>query len=262
MLFLFDSGAGASLIRGETAEGLDFEGEATVSVTGGAGTETVRRLQNTVVELAGVSADVSLGAGLDALFSGLSDHVGTRVDGIVGSDIIGRFVVEMDLGAGALTFNQPEEFKAPAGGDTVALEFTRGKPAVGVELTTAGGATVAGLIVVDTGSDGQFSLNAPFVQKHNLLHDVTEARSSSNTGVGGDSPEVEVAFASALVGATRFPAPTISLSTGDKGNAVTTAYDGTMGAAALSGYRVIFDYGNSRMIFLPPSVAPAVAPPR
>jgi hypothetical protein len=253
MQFLLDTGAGGSILRGVEADKLGLASKGSADVTGGAGSASVRRLAPVELHMPGVDVGhVELAAGLDELLDGLSEHLGRRVDGIFGFNLIAPFVLDVDARHGGVSLHAPSDHLAPPGGDVVPLSFVNNKPAVNLTLVTDRGISVQGVFVVDTGSDGDISVNTPFVRQHQLLGAGQEGVETRNTGVGGDTEAVLIEMPSARIGTTIIDRPMVALSRGDNGNDASAAYDGTIGQHALQRFRVIYDYSNSRMIIVLP----------
>ncbi len=252
MYFLLDTGAGGSILRGAEADALGLASEGGAEVTGGAGTSSVRRLAPVDFGLSGVDlGDVTLAAGLDEMFEGLSNHVGMKVDGILGFNVIAPFVLEVNGPGKSVTLHSASTDVASIGGDVAPLLFINNKPAVHLTLVTERGSSVQGVFVLDTGSDGDISVNTPFVRRHQLLGEGQEGVETSYTGVGGNSQVTLVKMSSARIGSTIIEHPTAGLSRGDSGNDGSVAYDGTIGQRALERFRVIYDYPKSQIVIAP-----------
>jgi hypothetical protein len=250
MYFLLDTGAGGTILRGAEADALGLASEGVADVTGGAGTTSVRRLAPVEFGLPGVDlANVTLAAGLDDLLDGLSGHVGMKVDGIIGFNVIAPFMLEIDGPGKSVTLHSASTDMTSMGGDVAPLVFINNKPAVNLTLTTQHGRSVQGVFVLDTGSDGDISVNTPFVRQHQLLGE--GGVGTSYTGVGGNSDVVSVEMLSAQIGSTAIERPTAGLSRGNSGNDGTLTYDGTVGQRALGRFRVIYDYPKSQIVIAP-----------
>ncbi|MBS1997642.1 MAG: aspartyl protease family protein, partial [Cyanobacteria bacterium SZAS LIN-2] len=145
MDFLFDTGASDTIIdRRVAAESfLLKEGQAGMTVLGGrvmTSTSTIGRLEIGNLIVNDIEARI-----LD--LSSQSRHLGRRLGGIIGTNVISRFVVTIDYGKSTLTINDADSFVRPA--DLVPVTFLR-KSAPVVKVKLAGKEDV--MMLVDTGA--------------------------------------------------------------------------------------------------------------
>jgi tetratricopeptide (TPR) repeat protein len=143
--FLFDTGASETIIdRRVAAENMLLkEGVADIRALAGSvqsDTTTLGRFEVGNLVLNDVDARI-----LD--LSGQSRHLGRRLGGIIGTNVISKFVAVLDYGKSKITFHDADTFVRPT--DVVALPFARkSAPVIKVKLNGA----FEQLMLVDTGA--------------------------------------------------------------------------------------------------------------
>ncbi|HNG72832.1 MAG TPA: aspartyl protease family protein [Candidatus Obscuribacter sp.] len=119
--FLFDTGASETIIdRRVAAENyLLKEGLANLTALGGAVATNVTTIGR--LELGNLVVNDLDARSLD--LSGQSRHLGRRLAGIIGTNLISRYVVAIDYGKSQITFYDADTFVRPA--DLIAVPFAR-----------------------------------------------------------------------------------------------------------------------------------------
>jgi len=184
---------------------------------------------------------------LDAV---LSPFEGRRVEGILGvRNVFERFVVEIDYGAETLTLHDPDRFRYAGEGTVLAMEVRGARLLVRGTVAPRVGDPVAGLFLIDTGFRGALLLQAPFVERHDLLARTERTfRITTGAGIGGRVvPEVGLLRYVELAPVRVDDVPAwFSRSTTD-----VTAMDdwsGTIGSTFLQRFRVFVDRPGERLI--------------
>lgn len=180
------------------------------------------------------------------------DALGHRIDGILGADFLQRFVVDFDYRHDVIRLFRPD--RPPAMLAAPVFVGFRGNvltTTATVRLTDA--EQVATRLLVDTGSSSGVSLNTPFVRHHRL-----EDRGGSEPGRRGFELSVAIGIngvtarrvmpiAGVQVGGMDMAVPKIALSRDTVGLSASTEFDGILGAAVLSAFRVVIDFPHQRL---------------
>jgi aspartyl protease/PDZ domain-containing protein len=154
LTFLIDSGANACVIDLRRATELKLKRLEQVEGSGaGKGPVDTWILDNKRVtfSLPGLDLHADLVAALD--LSNNLPVLGRRVDGILGYDLLDRFLVELDYDSQVLLLSPPESVLAPASGVALPLVFSNRLPHVEVTLTPAGHAPMRQTLLIDSGSN-------------------------------------------------------------------------------------------------------------
>jgi hypothetical protein len=185
----------------------------------------------------------------------LSPAFGFPFDGLLGSDLFRRFVVETDYQHRRMIVH--ELGHAPAPKDAIAIPVTLDEVSfayVDARLTLPGRPPVSGRFLVDSGVDGSVVLNRPFVERYRLaagqaLLDV------SGTGAGGKTA-LSVGFGEWLdLGPISIGRPIVTFARDTSGSYADPRYAGLLGSKALCLFDVVYDYPRRRLL-LTPSLPP------
>jgi len=174
--FLFDTGASDTIIdRRVAAESyLLKEGVAGMRALGGSvltNISTIGRLELGNLVVNDIDARI-----LD--LSSQSRHLGRRLGGIIGTNVISKFVVSVDYGKTTLSFHDADSFVVPEGCATVS--FTRkSAPVVKVKLNSREGV----MMLVDTGA--AFNNLPAAVAMRYTTGDAAARHATEGTGLDG-----------------------------------------------------------------------------
>jgi PDZ domain len=251
--FVFDTGDKVGLIDLERARGLGLNLQGRVHV-GGAGSATlsgafVKDAAWTLPGLEGFSQPIQ--AALP--FSELSSRFGHAFDGIVGSDFIKKFVVEVDYQAGVIRLHDKDKFTYSGPGEAIAIQFNQqGHPIIAGELTPIGGPPIKGKFVLDLGSGGCLALYSPFVAENHLLGSGLKTIKLIGAGGAGGQTNGQVGRVAELrIGSFKIANP-ITVFSEDKGGAfASSALAGNIGEQVASKFKVFLDYDHKRIILEP-----------
>lgn len=250
--FVFDTGDKVGIIDIERARelGLDLHGQVRI---GGAGSETLRGayVRGATWKLQGLesfSQPVSLAIPL----SRLAARFGHDFDGIIGSDFIKQFVVEVDYQARVLRLHHKESFVYSGKGESIPIRLNaHGYPIIEAELTPGSGDPIKGKFVLDLGSSAALALHSPLVKEHRLLESHKTIRAIGTGGAGGESLGRIGRVSELKIGPYKIAAPT-TLFSEDKGGAfANAALAGNIGQRIASKFKLFLDYGRERIIVEP-----------
>jgi len=184
--FVLDTGAPGTVLDASRAKMLG------IKVSGGGDIEGTG--ENSAA--AGVAKDVSFSLkGLDFQareiavlpLSNLNHYVGRTVDGILGHNFFGRFVVEIDYAARIINVYDPKSFQYSGTGDLIPVELKDNAPSVGARLNLPGRAPVEGNFRIDTGGSHALILHTPFVKAQKVLETIPKTIAVPVAGVGGET---------------------------------------------------------------------------
>lgn len=242
--FLFDSGAGATMLAADAIAALELErfGEARLTGFGPDVHETsfvrLESLQLGPLRIDDLVAMERVGPSM------ASRILGEPVAGVLGWDVFLRAVVTVDPTAGTVALDDPETFD-DEGLDWQPLTLHWNVPYVSARFE----GEREGLFCLDTGAGAKSVIfHADAVRRLGLL-DGRETSAFQGGGAGGmvtmhrgELEWFEVA------GARHAPAPAI-FSGGDDGEADPYSL-GFLGAGFLGDVRVVYDYGRKRVAFV------------
>jgi hypothetical protein len=251
--FVLDTGDQFAIINLDRAKqlGLKLAGEIHM---GGAGTSVstgayVRDSSFTIPGFPGFSQPLNLALPIGKM----APRFGQDFDGIIGSEFIKQFVLEIDYRAQVIKLYDKEKFVYSGPGQSIPISLSSaGHPIIEAELTPVGGAPMIGKFVFDLGSGGALALYSPFVTHQNLLGQ--NLQTIKAIGVGGAGGEVTARIGRVTqlkIGRFIISRP-ITLFAEDKAGAFADpALVGNIGQQIAGKFRLLLDYGHKRIIFEP-----------
>lgn len=250
--FILDTGSVSNVVDTDLARSLSitlghsFEAQ-------GAGEKTITGAVGSGVSL--TISDLELTQGridIEPVNSAISSAEGRRVDGLLGYDLLSRFVVEIDYIARQVTIVEPSRFRYVGQGDSIPLEIVRGNILVAAELTMPNGNTASGTFLIDTAWRSSLTLTSPFVASHNLLT-ITPRTIDAVTGmgIGGATVDTIGRMPSLKLGRHTLENFVADFSHAKAGVLSQGDFAGVIGAEILRRFKVIFDYPRGRMIIEP-----------
>jgi hypothetical protein len=253
--FVFDTGDKVAIIDLNRAQelGLDLQGRVQV---GGAGSgkltgSLVRNATWTLPGLEGFSQPVALALPFDRLAS----RFGHDFDGIIGSDFIKQYVVEIDYKAGVLKLHNKDTFVYSGAGESIPVRLdSQGHPIIEADVTPIGSEPIRGKFVLDIGSGNSLALHSPFVADHGLLNPTLKTIRAIGAGGAGGQTFGRVGRVSELkIGSFKISNPTVHFSEDKAGAFANRALAGNIGQQIASKFKVFLDYARERIILEPVS---------
>jgi hypothetical protein len=253
--FVFDTGDKVGIVDADVAKelGLKLEGQVRV---GGAGAETlpgslVKEATWTLPGLDGFSQPVSLSLPLGRMAA----RFGHDFDGIIGSDFIRQFVVEVDYQNHVLKLYDKDKFNYSGSGESIPIQLNgQGFPLLNGEVTPLSGDPIKGKFVLDLGSSGSLVLLSPVVTEHKLLgNGLKTIKAIGVGGAGGQSNGQIGRVRSFQIGSFKIANP-LTLFSEDKWGAMANRdLIANVGQQIAAKFRVFLDYSHSRIILEPNS---------
>jgi hypothetical protein len=189
---------------------------------------------------------------IEPVNTAISSAEGRRVDGLLGYDLLSRFVVEIDYVSRQVAIVEPSRFRYVGQGDAIPLEIIRGNILVPADLTTANGSTIAGTFLIDTAWRSALTLTRPFVAIHKLLTTTPRTINAvTGMGIGGSTVDTIGRLPKLRLGRYAIENFIADFSHAKAGVLSQGDFAGVIGAEILRRFKVIFDYPRGRMIIEP-----------
>lgn len=242
--FIFDTGAGATILDHAVAASLGLDAVAHTQAHGVGGVEETAFYRLNDLQLGPLRAERHLVAGLDLSF--LEAPMQQPIAGIIGYGVLARAIVEIDMQQGSLVLRDPATYD-DAGTEWSDLVIEVNHPVV--EGVFEG---QSGMLRLDTGDgNGNVVFHPHAVHRHELLRN-RETREQEIGGVGG---RLDVRAGTLkwieFIG-QRYEDRDAIFVTDRSAPAYTNPYiDGTVGGGLLQGFRLLLDYPRSRIALLP-----------
>ncbi len=241
--FIFDSGAGA-IITPELAKELGLKIEGT-SQSGGAGEKTVDTGNTKVTEMQVGNVRLTDQPFGVISFADAKYVFGTaRVDGVIGDEVLQRFVVKIDYERNRLSFMQSSQFVYRGSGTILPIQRPRLIPIVEGEVDG-----IACKFGIDTGARSSLILYGPFVEENNLVAKYQpKVEGITGWGIGGPIRSQVARINLLKLGAVEVRSVVTRFSLQKSGALTSSAMAGLVGPDVLKQFNVTFDYSRERMI--------------
>lgn len=255
--FVLDTGDKYAIINLDRAKelGLKLQGELRMGGAGGGENPTGAYVQGaafTIPEMPGFSQPVNLALPIGRLAS----RMGQDFDGIIGSEFIKEFVVEIDYQARVLKLHDKNAFTYSGPGESIPVQTNlgghgSGHPILEAEVTPVGGQPIKGRFVLDIGSGGSVTLHSPFVTANKLPPADMKTIKAFGAGASGEVKGQIGRVAQLQIGRFKLANPTAMFSQDTAGAFATASLAGNIGAQITTRFKLFLDYSHDRIIFEP-----------
>jgi hypothetical protein len=249
--FIFDTGAESTVIDAGLAKSLGLKRAGQVTGTGSAGTVTAGVLKNNSLDLKGIAVTDLL---LYAIpLESFTPSLGVKIAGVLGNDIIGQTVAEIDYAAGIINLYEPRGYTAPSNGQVIPITIEDNLPFIRARVTPEGGRPINAKLEIDTGATSSLLLNSPFVRRHRLVRTLRRSMPIRSGGVGGSGKALLGRVDRLAIGTLLLDRPIVRLYQDVRGDNASSKYDGLLGAEALRRFKLTVDMQGRRLIIEPNS---------
>lgn len=177
---------------------------------------------------------------------GFGVSAGQHVDGLIGFEVLARFITTFDYADGKVDFTMPGA-GPPAGADVLPFVFGATQPQFA--CTIAG---IASRCAVDTGARDSITLLAPFVAAHpQVLPAAHSAEGVNGFGVGGGAKGILGRLSSLQIGTFTLDDIVADYSTQTGGFFASPFLAANVGGNVWKRFTVTFDYGKQTMSLQP-----------
>ena len=249
--FLFDTGASVTVIDSGWAatHGLKTSGRmqaAGAGAAGGASFATLGSLRIASTAKDGVELKDVKVAVLDVNPS-FEPMFWRSLAGVIGYDVISRFVVTVDYDDSLLVLHDPATWTYAGTEKPLAMIMNGTVPALMGKFDD----TDPGLFRLDVGSSSTVDVHAPFAQKTGLLNRMGKTTRFDGVGFGGSFSSDVGRLRSMSLGPYEWDDPVVTVAHATEGAFASEEFAGNIGNRILERFRVTFDY-ERRQVYLEP----------
>ena len=250
--FILDTGSVSNVVDTDVANRLSITARDSFEARG-AGEKTIIGALGSNVSLTISELELSQSKiDIEPVNTAISGAEGRTVDGLLGYDLLSRFVVEIDYVTRQVTIVEPGRFHYFGQGETIPLEIVRGNILVPADLTLPNGSTASGTFLIDTAWRTSLTLTSPFVATHNLLTTTPRTIDAvTGIGIGGSTVDTIGRVPRLKLGRYAIENFVAEFSHAKAGVLSQGDFAGVIGAEVLRRFNVIFDYPHGRMIIDP-----------
>jgi hypothetical protein len=245
--FVLDSGSARTIVDRALAASLGLKASGSGSLQGaGAGRIPIEFIPDVTIALPGIeSAGFELST---ADLRPLETSLGVKVEGIIGYELLRRFVVTLDYEAKAVTLSSPAAFHPSKTAQALPIELRDKWAFVKAELVLPGPVAVQDSFLIDSGSGD--AVDHPIVMQ---LQNRVPA--TSGVGFGAEVQGATARATSLRLGRYTVIAPTVSCC------GASDATSRLIGNEVLRRFTVTFDYPSLRILITPNSYFEKPVPP-
>jgi len=251
--FIFDSGAGGTLISKKTADSLEFKSKRSRTNIGVSGAHKVEAIRGVDLSLVGKKVGNITLLSSNTYFEEMDD--GRKVNGVIGFAILSRYVVEIDYARQELLLFNRLNYQYSGNGKALTISIEQNLPMVQASIKLYNGTQFEGRFMVDTGSRTDIIISSPTVIKYDVAENIGNYY-NVRASIGTSTRRTKMRYGrlqSLIIGGYKFDNIPVALSSDNKGVLSLESLNGIIGNRLLQRFDVIFDYQRSVM-YLEPSV--------
>ncbi|MEM9673947.1 MAG: aspartyl protease family protein [Cyclobacteriaceae bacterium] len=168
--FIFDTGAAATVISEAEANRLKIVHDGFSTVRSSRGPKFVYYSDYNDLTLGEVALNRIKMVHLP--LNHLNKALDTSVHGIIGQDVLKKYVVEINYDRTLIILHDPQAFSPPSGYHEQDFELIGGRPYIDGSFQLSNGELLSGKFQVDNGSGSFVTLYSPFVEEHHLTRKI------------------------------------------------------------------------------------------
>jgi hypothetical protein len=240
--FIFDTGAGICVISTPFADRFGLTQAGSVESVGGGGAQLSKVLRAESISLGPATFHDQPIMVTDLSF--LKQHLGVEIAGVIGYGVLAQMVAIVDPKTPTLAVHDPATFQL-TDGSWSEIDLTDRIPVIPMNFEGN-----SGRFKLDLGANTPVTFYAPAVTRWKLL-DGRELAPATTGGVGGFVTAQRGTLAWIELAGVRQAPVNATFVTEAKGVHADTRYDGQVGVTLFDPFILAFDYGRSRIGFLP-----------
>jgi len=248
--FIFDTGAGGTIINESTAASLGIVGDETVSREGATGMAEIVQSTDHIVDVEDISfRDVTLGI---VELGHIEKRIGTPIDGVIGWLILSQYAVRIDYDTMLIEIYDNNKFEYDFGDSGYALEVQG--TAIFTNVTTAfkSGNIFTGKVLVDTGAGNTFYFNTPFIEENDLLAEMDTYYERETQSISTESAHVYTTMLAGLsISDYEFSTLPVTMAIAEAGASSWSGPMGILGNGVLKHFNIFIDLQQERMSLEP-----------
>src|SRR5690349_14228507 len=250
---ILDTGSSVTVFDESVSKtlGLRFNGEGNVYGPGQGAAQKLAFASHAALRLAGAELDDQTVATMP--LDWFSRELGRTTDGLLGSNIIRNYVVEIDYANQVLRLLDPATYSYSEPGQRLPLQFIWDNiPSVRAEVVGQDGTAITGIFLIDSGATTAIWLTKAFSEAHPEFLSIPETIEVRNVVAVGGALSTRLGRVPAVrLGGFVVANPSAQFSQNSSGIFATPGLAGTIGAQMLRRFKVVLDYPHMEMILEP-----------
>jgi len=248
--FIFDTGAGGTVINANTAASLGIVGDETVSREGATGMAEIVLSTDHIVYVEDLSfQDVTLGI---AELDHIEKRLGMQIDGVIGWLILSRYAVRIDYATMLIEIYDNNKFEYDFGDSGYPVEVQGTVIFTNVTVAFKSGNIFTGKVLVDTGAGNTFYFNTPFIEENDLLAEMDTYYERETQSISTESAHVYTTMLANLsISDYEFSTLPVTMAIAEAGASSWSGPMGILGNGVLKRFNVFIDLQQKRMSLEP-----------
>lgn len=253
--YVFDTGATGASIDSATAEriGISKENRQIVNVAGSGGAQNYTMATGQTFNLHGLEIkDVNP---VLINFNGLKSATGIRLDGILGYELLDKYVAQIDFDQRKLVVYGKINEVDTTGYTSIPFEFSRGimipRFPISIQLNT--GEVYTGKVMFDSGAAFSLLISTPFNKFHRISEKLTDKIIAQGRGLSAANLEERSTIKNMSFNGFNFGEMVIGLTVNEQAQP-NDGYLGILGMDIIKRFNVIVDYQNKKIYLKPNKV--------
>ncbi len=247
---VLDSGTVRTTLDEAVARRLGLDLSMKAQSSGAKGMQEVSVIKDQTLKFCGVDTLEPLMISYPLDF--ISKRIGRRVDGIIGVELLRKYVVEIDYPARQVRVTAPEGFTYGGAGEVLPVTYDRRLPLVAASVTPFGRDPITARFQVDTGgASAHVMFWKGFIEKHDLAAGARGLRDVQVTAFTGTTTQKQGRIQAIRIGKIVVAEPEVGLNDWQYGDP--KIFDANLGSGFLKQFKVIFDLPHDRMILEQPA---------
>lgn len=241
--FIFDTGANATVINPETAKRLNFSSNKASTATGASGETKSSIIKDKSIKVGSIQLErIDL---LSIPLSHLEKAMGKNIDGIIGFDLLERFVVEINYDKSELICYESKSYTYQGSGELVKIKGSL--PMAAFQVILKDGSYVDEKFMLDTGADIAIGFTSPFSKRSQIKRKIGKTYVNNARGLSATSTQVDVGRIKNLkISNFEFEQIPVYIYDTKVGFFASKKVAGIIGNEILKRFNITFDYGRNR----------------
>lgn len=249
--FVFDTGASTVVLDEKVAAKIGVKTNYQQPAEGAAGTEMYNIALSQSIHIQDVTLTDTHMVLVD--LERLSKKGNLKIDGIIGNNIMQKFVTKIDYDQQEIKlYNTVEEISEKTEYEEIQATFDYSQiPQIELEFTLENDQKFKGNFLFDSGANMTFLLNTPFVKENNMETRIGKTIENKAESLTTSSNFKIGKVKNAQLGKFTFDEMPIDLSNSKAGVMASKEYTGILGIKIINRFHIILDYKNQKVYLKP-----------
>jgi hypothetical protein len=249
--FVFDTGASTVVLDEKTAAEIGVKANYQQPAEGASGTQMYNIALSQKFQVGNITLKDAHTVLVD--LERLSKRGGTKIDGIIGANIMKEYITEIDYDEKVLRLYKNVDAIKNKGDYTavdVTIDYTN-IPEIDLEFTLENGQKFSGNFLFDSGANMTFLLNTPFAKENKIESQLSKTIENKSESLTTSSTFKIGKVAGMQFDKFSFGEMPMDISNSTSGVTSSSEYTGIVGVKVISKFNCILDYGNEIIYFKP-----------